>query len=223
MCAPVALGVASAAVSGAGTVASYAGQQAQTNAQNQSIANDYRRRQALQMKQTYQDYAAYNTSKADYNRQLTFNKESAARAYQSERTKLNNILAQAAFASQANLAKKAQAQGSIAATGQAGQSVARAQRMVEAAFGRNDAITAASLRSARNAMKIRNEETTRKLNNANETAYSKIYLGPGQPVPLTPPALIPGPSPIGLFAGLGSAALGGVQTGLTAKKEGWFS
>ena len=223
MCSPTAIGVASFGVNAASSVAGFAGQQSQTAAQNQAIANDYQRRQSLQMKQAYQDNAAYNTAKADYNRQLTYNKESAARAYQSEQTKLNNIYAQAAFASQSNLTKKSQAQGSIAATGQAGQSVARAQRMVEAAFGRNDAITAASLRSARNAMKIRNEETTRQLNNANETAYSKIYLGPGQSVPLTPPTFIPGPSPLTLVAGLGSAALGGVQTGLTAKKQGWFA
>ena len=223
MCSPTAIGVASFGANAASSIGSFAGQSAQTAASNQAMLNEHVRQQSLQMADTYQRYSAYNTSKADYQRQLTANTEAAYDAYNSEQARLNAIYAKAAFSKQENLTNQAQMKGAISATGQAGTSVRRAQTMVDAAFGRNDAITANSLTSARNAMKISVDKTFRELNNTNQVAYSNIYQTPSQPVPLAQPVFTPSPSPLLLAGGLASAAIGGVQTGFTAKRQGWFS
>ena len=214
MCDPVSLtlGVASAGVSAAGAVGSHQSAQAQANAQNKAASNNYKHRMKVRARNWDRERFRYNTNLVQYQRNLSENALAANRAYASEQQKLNNIYKQASFRNQANLVKLVQESDRAAAAGMTGRSAQRLDNQIVSQFGRNQAIAAESLFGAGMAYQDRVGSINRSLQGDNNRAYQNVAVQPMPDLAAPPPVMTPGPSPLSLVAGIGSAALGGIGT-----------
>jgi hypothetical protein len=100
----------------------------------------------------------------------------------------------------------------MAASGATGKSAQRMDNQIVSQFGRNQAIAAESLFGAHMAYKDRTASINRSLQSDNNKAYENVAIQPQVGIAPPPPVMAPGPSGLGLIAGLGSAAVGGFQT-----------
>jgi hypothetical protein len=91
----------------------------------------------------------YRKSEELYGQQLTFNKMAMAAANEAEHRKLEDSTKELAFQNQDIVMKAMQAQGVTAVKNQQGRSAAKGEQAVMASLGRNQAILAESLLSAR--------------------------------------------------------------------------
>jgi hypothetical protein len=97
---------------------------------------------ASQMKQ-------FAKSEQIYGQQLTFNQMAQAAANEAEYRKLEDAIKEMAFQNQDIVIKALQAEGALAVKGQVGRSADKAEQAEFAALGRNQAILAESLLSAK--------------------------------------------------------------------------
>jgi hypothetical protein len=97
---------------------------------------------ASQMKQ-------YAKSEQIYNQQLTFNQMAQAAANEAEYRKLEDTMKEMAFQNQDIVIKALQGEGALAVKGQQGRSAEKMEQAEFAALGRNQAILAESLLSAK--------------------------------------------------------------------------
>jgi len=212
VCLPVIGAVVGIASSVAGAVGSHQQQQAQADYQNQVALLDYKhaiRRREAEWQQTL---SIWGNKRVDFANQAAENYSAADRAYATEQAKLNETFMQAAFQKQDMLSQLIQGRGSLAASGRSGKSVAKMDQSMISAFGRNNAIIAENLASARSAMIRRNEQTRLELLGANNRAWSQVSIQPSPGVAPPQPVMAPGPSGLGLVSGI----LGGVASGIGA-------
>ena len=222
MCDPVTAGVATFASGAMGAVGQHQSQQSayqdQLSAVNRSN-NQMAREWDYTLKERDRDWSnqltIWNAKKAEYAQTLDENYTAAHRAFESEQVRLNEAYQSAAFGQQDMLAQLVGARGANAARGVSGRSVGKADQAILASFGRNNAIMAENLTSARNQMIRSNMETSRQMDAANMRAWRQVQFAP-QPTtnPVTPmlnqAPRNPGSS--GLWMGLGQAALSGFGT-----------
>jgi len=90
----------------------------------------------------------YQQSEKNFKKQLAFNNLAAARAYESENRRMQEIEIGDAFAKQDMLVQETQAVGQVAARGQAGRTAGKAMQAELAGIGRNLAIMEESMKSA---------------------------------------------------------------------------
>jgi hypothetical protein len=167
-------------------------QQEQANLQvqqaNQSILTQYEQ----QVRATKADresivsrYAAnklgYQRSKEQADKQYGLNAEALNTAYMQEQTKLKEVRQQAAFESQAALAKSIGMKGTILASGRTGQSVGLLVKDVERQSGFEIAAQEASVDSAKDAAGISMDQAFNQAESANAQAASKIGFNPEKP------------------------------------------
>ena len=208
MCAP-AIGLAGSVL---GSVGQFASGSAAASAQNKAAIGQYKyqlKMRRLAWQDTRQQYA---TKLGQYGNQLAANTEAANIAYTGQQRKLNDIYKKAAFSQQAQLVQLAQGSGKMAAAGRLGKSAERLDLDVVSQFGRNQAIAAESLFGAQNAYKTRTDSISRQLESDNNKAYEKVAVQPLPGVAPPPPTMTPGPSPLGLIAGIAGAGLSGYDT-----------
>jgi hypothetical protein len=212
MCSPVALGVASGVASGAGAIGQHQSASAQANAQNAAATSNYKYQLKVRERNWDRERFKYNVALGQYKDQTQENATAAQRAYSATQMKLNDKYRDAAFKNQAMAAKLIETQGGTLAQGMAGRSAQRVNNQVFQAFGRNQAIMAENLFSARTASEFSNQSTRRELLSANRQAYSKVAIQPMPGVAPPPPVMTPGPSGLGLAAGLINAGVTGYST-----------
>ena len=212
MCAPAALGVASLATGAIGAVGQHQSAQAQADAQNAAATSNYKHQLKVRERNWDRERYRYNRNLVQYDQQLNENSLAARRAYAGEQQKLNNIYKQASFKNQANLVQLVQGSNQAAAAGMTGKSAQRLDSQLVSQFGRNQAIAAESLFGANVEYKNRVDSINRSLQSDNNKAYENVAIQPQEGIAPPPPVMTPGPSPLGLIAGIGGAAIGGFQT-----------
>ena len=194
-----------------GSIGSHQSAQDQANYTNESNNRQYKHALMVREAKWYNQIANWNNQRTDYKKTLHSNNEAAGRAYASEQQRLNEMYQQAAFSNQDMLTKLLQASGMSQATGQSGQSLKRNQDMHLAAYGRNNAVVAEKLASAKNAMNLRNETVWHQQKSANNQAWNQVAMAPVQDIAPPVPVQAPGPSGLGLAAGLLGAAASGAS------------
>ena len=210
MCLPIIAGIASAASGIAGAVGAHQDAQAQADYQNESATRNYKYQLAKREGEWNKTLSVWGNKKVDYQNEYDANYEAAGRSWSAEQYRLNEQFQQAAFQKQDMLAQLIQGQGGLAASGKTGKSAAKLDQAMVSAFGRNNAIIAANLASARTAMVQRNEDYRQQLQSANNRAWSNVAIAPTPDVAPPQPVMVGGPSGLGLAAGI----LGGVASGL---------
>ncbi len=223
MCAPaVALGVASAAASGIGAIGQHQSASAQAAAQNKAAVGNYKYQLKVRERNWDRERFRYNRQLVQYDTQVAENSMAAQRAYAGEQNKLNNIYKTAAVKQQGNLVALLQNSGKGAAAGRVGRSAQRLDSDLVGQFGRNQAIAAESLMGAQMAYDDRTGALRREQIGANNKAYEQVAINPQEGVAPPPPVMTPGPSGLGLAAGLVQAGIGGVSTANSLTPEGIF-
>jgi len=116
----------------------------------QDATNQLNYQYQLQIRDYEQNLAErqYQKSEQNYKKQLAFNNLAAARAYESENRRMQEIEIGDAFAKQDMLVQETQAVGQVAARGQAGRTAGKAMQAELAGIGRNLAIMEESMKSA---------------------------------------------------------------------------
>ena len=213
MCSPIALGVASFATGAMGAVGQHQSASAQASAANAAATSNYKYQLKVRERAWDRERHVYGRKLFEHDEQLKENNLAAQRAYSGEQRKLNEAYRQAAFSNQAMVTQLLGMEGKgTAARGMTGRTADRMDASQLAAFGRNQAILAQSLTSARQAGEFRKDSIRRELKNTNRQAYSEVAIAPTPGVAPPPPTMQPGPSGLGLLAGLGSAAVDGYGT-----------
>ncbi len=212
MCAPAALAVASAGAGIMGSVGQHQSAQAQADAQNAAATSNYKYQLKVRERNWDREVHRYGRQLHQYDSQLQENSMAGQRAYAGAQRKLNSIYQQASFKQQANLVNLLKGSSGAASRGMTGKSAQRLDNDIVSQFGRNQAIAAESLMGANMAYDRQVEATQREINSANTQAYEKVALAPQEGVAPPPPVMTPGPSGLGLAAGILEAGIGGVQT-----------
>lgn len=212
MCLPAAaVGVISGISSAASAVGGFVDSQSQASAANAASIRNYKYQIARREGDWARQLSIYRGKVGDYNSETRENNSAAGRSYAAEQVRLNEQFQQAAFQKQDMLGQLVQAQGGIQASGIQGNTAGRMNTAALAAFGRNNAVIAANLSSARNAMMMRNEDVQMQLRGANRKAWNNVALPPVPDMAPLPPTMVPGPSGLGLVAGLGGALVQGMS------------
>ncbi len=222
MCAPIALGVASAAASGIGAIGQHQSASAQAAAQNKAAVGNYKYQLKVRERNWDRERYRYNRQLVQYDTQVAENSLAAQRAYAGEQNNLNNVYKKASFKQQNNLVTLLQNSGKGAARGQVGKSAQRLDADLVGQFGRSQATAAESLMGAQLNYDDRVESLRREQIGANNKAYEKVAINPQEGVAPPPPVMTPGPSGLALAAGLGQAAIGGVSTANSLTPGGLF-
>jgi hypothetical protein len=222
MCAPIALGVASAAAGGLGAIGQHQSASAQAAAQNKAAVGNYKYQLKVRERNWDRERFRYNRQLTQYDTQVRENSLAAQRAYAGEQNKLNNIYKTAAVKQQGNLVALLQNTGKGAAAGRVGRNAQRLDSDLVGQFGRNQAIQAESLMGAQMAYDDRTGALRREQIGANNKAYEKVAVNPQAGVAPPPPVMTPGPSGLGLASGLLSAGIGGVQVADSLEPGGIF-
>jgi hypothetical protein len=223
MCAPIALGVASAAAGGLGAIGQHQSASAQAAAQNKAAVGNYKYQLKVRERNWDRERFRYNRQLVQYDTQVAENSLAAQRAYAGEQNKLNNIYKTAAVKQQGNLITLLQNSGKAAASGRGGKNAQRLDSAIVGQFGMNQAIQAESLMGAQMAYDDRTGALRREQIGANNKAYEKVAINPQAGVAPPPPVMTPGPSGLGLASGLLSAGIGGVSTANSLTPGGLFS
>ena len=191
------------------------------SASNKAAIRQYKHDLAIREGNWNKDQSVYRSRMVDYKNEYDENHSAAGRAYAAEQTRMNEMFDQVAFQKQDMLTQLLQSQGQLGTSEKYGKSAARMNTATLGAFGRNNAIIAANLASARNAMQQRNEDTRLQLQGANNRAWGQVAIGPTATVaPLAP--TMQKPDYLGLALGIGSAVGGGLMKGNANKApEGW--
>lgn len=194
MCAPAAIGIATAIMGGLQSIASYQQQQAAADYQNQVAQAQYQ-----------SEMAAYQRSQQAYNDQIEANRAAADRGYQREQQKLIEKQAEAQQRAQDLLIEKLQAKGSVLASGRTGKSIQVLASDAEREYGKDLANLGTNLGYATMSYGMNTQDIYEEAKSANNIAASQRMFKPSEPIKT------PGPGALGLIAGLGSSALGGYQ------------
>jgi hypothetical protein len=212
MCAPAALGVASMASGVMGAVGQQQSAQAQADAQNAAATSNYKYQLKVRENKWDREVHRYGRQLHQYDSQLQENSMAGQRAYAGAQRKLNSAYQQASFKQQANLVNLLKGSGQAAAAGRTGRSATRLDNQIVGQFGRNQAIAAENLMGAGFAYNRQVEGIQREVNSSNKQAYEKVALAPQEGVAPPPPVMTPGPSGLGLAAGILDAGMSGVST-----------
>lgn len=208
----LALGALSFGSSALGAIGGHSAQSAAARRQNRYALKIYKQQLKARKAQALYRNADYINRKTQYKEQLFNNQSAAQRAYVAEQSRINEVFKQMNFAEQGSQVKEQSELGKLQAREVSGKSAERAQTLLSAGFGRNTAIRQEQLRTTIDVANQRNERTREQLKIANRSSYYKVGAPPINPELPPPPLMQSGPSQMGLFANLGSAALGAVNT-----------
>ena len=212
MCAPAALGVASMASGVMGAVGQHQSASAQASAQNAAATSNYKYQLKVRERNWDREVHRYGRQLHQYDSTLQENSMAGQRAYAGAQRKLNSIYQQASFKQQANLVNLLKGSSGAASAGMTGRSAQRLDNDIVSQFGRNQAIAAENLMGAGFAYNRQVEGIQREVDSSNKQAYEKVALAPQEGVAPPPPVMTPGPSGLGLAAGILDAGISGVNT-----------
>jgi hypothetical protein len=156
-----------------------------------------------------QTLSVWGHKRNDYRNQIGSNFDAAGRSYAAEQTRLNETFMQAAFQKQDMLTQLIQGRkvGEMS-----GNTAAKMDQSMLAAFGRNNATLAENLASARSASMQRNYDTWGQLASANNSAWSEVALKPTETFAPKPPQM-QSPNIIGGLLGMAGGIVGALGSG----------
>ena len=174
----------------------------------------------------------YNKSEEVYGMQLGFNNQAANVAYEAENRKLQELVTGMSFDQQDLVVQMLQEEGSVQAAGISGRSAGKALASVIGSYGRNQAILAESLTSAKKEHKVTLRQIATEKYGADLNAHANRMLkpekAPNPMAPIAPPMINlvnpmkpeKGPRPIkgtntsggslGIISSVGSGVMGAI-------------
>jgi hypothetical protein len=155
--------------------------------QEQSALRQYQNELAIRDFDYGNQVRQFNESERIYGLQLGFNSQASQVAYEAENRRFQEILTGMAFEQQDMLVKMLQEEGQVQASGVSGRSSGKALASAMASYGRNQAIMAESLVSAKKENKVSMRQIDTEKYGADLAAQSRRMLVPLKaPAPMAP-------------------------------------
>ena len=212
MCEPISLGIASAASGIAGSVGQYQSGQAAANAQNAATRRQFKDLERQRYGAWQREQLKFGYQKVKYEQERSNIYDAYGGAVADKQLALNEAFKKAAFNNQAQIQELLKSQGQLAARGRTGRSAERLNDSMLGQFGRNQAIQAETLASARQGYMSQVDKLRNAMRSDLNKAYGPVAIRPVPGVAPSPPTMVAGPSALGLAAGIGSSIVGGFST-----------
>ena len=205
--------MASAGVGALGAIGNFIGGNAKANAENRARIKQYKQQMLIRNVRDQQRFGIYNTKKVGYQQSLkSLDAQFAAKGMQDE-LQMNELLKGSKVASQNKLINEVQATGTIAARGSGGASQAKLQQSAMAKLGRQAQVREDQMTSSIYAKQMKDDAQRLSLDAAKQREFNKVRFAPQMSPVQEMGAMVDGPSPFSLVAGIGQAALGGLAMG----------
>jgi len=209
VCEPVS--IISGVMGAASSVAGHVGQQNAANAANAGRIANYKHQLKVREQNWMRAQGDWENDKINYEESVADNSFAAQEGYARAQRQLNEQFKAAAFSEQGDMVKLLQSVGGMRADGQVGRTVQRVDDSMLAAFGRNNAIKAASLASSKERYQQQVEDIRRQQRDENEAAFDQVAFAPQPDIAPQKPQMQKGPSGLGLALGLAGDGLGAYQ------------
>jgi hypothetical protein len=155
--------------------------------QEQTALRQYQNELAIRNFDYGNQVRQFNESERIYGLQLGFNSQASQVAYEAENRRFQETLTGMAFEQQDMLVKMLQEEGQVQASGVSGRSSGKALASAMASYGRNQAIMAESLVSAKKENKVSMRQIDTEKYGADLAAQSRRMLVPMKaPAPMVP-------------------------------------
>ena len=205
--------MASAGVGALGAIGNFIGGNAKANAENRARIKQYKQQMLIRNVRDQQRFGIYNTKKVGYEQSLkALDSQFAAKGMQDE-LQMNELLKGSKLASQNKLVNEVQAAGKVAAMGSGGASQAKLQQSAMAKLGRQAQVREDQMTSSIYAKQMKDDAQRLSLDAAKQREFNKVRFAPQMSPVQEMGAMVDGPSPFSLVAGIGQAALGGLAMG----------
>ena len=205
--------MASAGVGALGAIGNFIGGNAKANAENRARIKQYKQQMLIRNVRDQQRFGIYNTKKVGYEQSLkSLDAQFASKGMQDE-LRMNELLKGSKVASQNKLINEVQATGTIAARGSGGASQAKLQQSAMAKLGRQAQVREDQMTSSIYAKQMKDDAQRLSLDAAKQREFNKVRFAPQMSPVQEMGAMVQGPSPFSLVAGIGQAALGGLSMG----------
>lgn len=213
MCEPISVGVATAAASGAKSIANFQRGQYENDLQNARLESNYLYDKAIVNQENAYNDQLYAFKEGIFEEDLKNNRDAYNLGTYKNNLAYREQVDEAAFTNLGMNQQLNQQAGRLAARGLDGRSVALDDNSLYTQFGMNEAMIANNLMRARFATNLSNDDIRLQTISANNQARAR--LGIKQPYRMAPrrPIYGQGPSGLGLAANIGSNILGGVSAG----------
>ena len=211
---PLTLGLITGGVQGISAIGNFFGGQSKANAENRARIKQYKQQMLIRDVRDQQRFGIYNTKKVGYQQSLrALDSQFAAQETQDE-LRMNELLKGSKLASQNRLVNSVKTTGKIAAMGSGGASQAKLQQSALAALGRQAQIREDQMTSSVYAKQMKDDAQRLSLDAAKQREFNKVRFAPQMSPVQEMGAMVDGPSPFSLVAGIGQAALGGLNAGM---------
>ena len=211
---PLTLGLVTGGIQGISAIGNFFGGQSKANAENRARIKQYKQQMLIRDVRDQQRFGIYNTKKVGYQQSLkALDSQFAAQETQDE-LRMNELLKGSKLASQNRLVNSVKTTGKIAAMGSGGASQAKLQQSALAALGRQAQIREDQMTSSVYAKQMKDDAQRLSLDAAKQREFNKVRFAPQMSPVQEMGAMVDGPSPFSLVAGIGQAALGGLNAGM---------
>jgi hypothetical protein len=205
--------MATAGVGALGAIGNFIGGNAKANAENRARIKQYKQQMLIRDVRDQQRFGAYNTKKVGYKQSLKALDTQFAAQETQDNLQMNELLKGSKVASQNKLVNEVQTAGKIAARGSGGASSAKLKQSALAALGRQAQIREDQMVSSVYAKQMKDDAQRLSLDAAKQREFNKVRFAPQMSPVQEMGAMVDGPSPFSLVAGIGQAALGGLAMG----------
>ncbi len=211
---PVTLGLVVGGGQALGAIGNFIGGNSQANAENRARIKAYKQQMLIRDVRDQQRFGAYNTKKVGYKQSLrALDTQFAVQEMQDE-LQMNELLKGSKVASQNKLVNEVQAAGKVAAMGSGGASQAKLKQSAMAKLGRQAQVREDQMVSSVYAKQMKDDAQRLSLNAAKQREFNKVRFAPQMSPVQKMGAMVDGPSPFSLVAGIGQAALSGITAGV---------
>ena len=211
---PLTLGLITGGIQGISAIGNFFGGQSKANAENRARIKQYKQQMLIRNVRDQQRFGIYNTKKVGYEQSLkSLDAQFAAKGMQDE-LQMNELLKGSKLASQNKLVNEVQAAGKVAAMGSGGASQAKLKQSAMAKLGRQAQVREDQMTSSVYAKQMKDDAQRLSLDAAKQREFNKVRFAPQMSPVQEMGAMVDGPSPFSLVAGIGQAALGGLSAGM---------
>ena len=212
---PLTLGLITGGVQAIGAVGGWFGQQDAARAENKRRIQQYKQQMLIRNVRDMGRFGIYRQKRdVIYKENLTALSRRYAMQQKQDELRMNELLKGAKLGTQNDLVNQVESAGKIMAGTTSGQSQAKLKQSAMAKIGRATALREDKLMSSVYAKEMKDEADLMTLNAARMKEFSKVQFAPQESIPQSMGAMVDGPSPMSLIAGIGNAALSGLSAGM---------
>ena len=212
---PLTIGLITGGVQAIGAIGNFFGQKDKAAEENRARIKQYKQQMLIRDVRDQQRFGIYNTKKVGYQQSLKALDAQFAATEMQDELRMNELLKGSKVASQNRLVNDVKTTGKIAASGYGGASQAKMQQSALATLGRQAQVREDQMVSSVYAKQMKDDAQRLSLDAAKQREFNKVRFAPQISPVQKMGAMVDGPSPFSLVAGIGQAALGGLNAGVS--------